>query len=246
MKVIFVIPAYNEERNLPRLFANLKSTMETISYPYEIVIVDDGSQDGTGPLIKKLAAKEPIHLITHEVNKGPGEAFLSGFAKALEIAEDHDIIITKEADNTGDYHLIEPMIENIRSQFDMALASCYAEGGRIEGTTWDRLILSRVANLMLGVIFPTVAVRTYSSFYRAYNAGVLRQAAATFGDRFLEEKGFACMVELLIKMHRIGAKMVELPMVLRCQNRTDQSKMRRLRTMFGLLRVMVKKGLFRR
>lgn len=246
MKVIFVIPAYNEEQNLPRLFTSLRSTMGAIRYPYEIVVVNDGSRDGTQSLVEARAENEPIHLISHEVNLGPGKAFRSGLAGALELAEDCDVIITKEADNTGDYNLIWPMIEKIRSGYELVLASCYREGGRVEGTTWERRLLSWGSNLMLRTVFPMSGVYTYSSFYRAYNAGTLRRAMALYGDRFIEEPGFACMVEMLINLHRMEVKMVELPMVLHCHRREDGSKMKRLTTIVGNLRVMVKKSLFQR
>ena len=248
MKVVFVIPAYNEEQNLPRLFANLHSTMEAIPYPYEIVLVNDGSTDGTRRLVEAQARTQnkPIHLVNHEVNLGPGAVFRSGLTRALEVAEEYDVVMTKEADNTGDYQLIKPMIEKIRSGYELVLASCYGAGGGVEGTTWDRQLLSWGANLMLRILFPMPGVHTYSSFYRAYHAGTLRRAMTLYGDRFIEEPGFACMVEILINFYRMGVKMVELPMVLRCDEREDASKMKRLRTTAGFLRVMVRKGLVQR
>ncbi len=246
MKVIVVIPAYNEEQNLPGLFANLRSTMEAIPYPYEVVVVNDGSGDGTRRLVEQIAKTEPVCLVNHEVNLGPGAAFRSGFTRALEVAGEDDIVITKEADNTGDYGLIEPMIERILNGYDVVLASCYGEGGRVEGTTWDRRLLSWGANLILRVLFPVPGIHTFSSFYRAYRADTLRRAIALYGDRFITEAGFACMVEVLINLHRMGVKMVELPMVLQCDGRLDESKMKRLGTTVGFLRVMAKKSLFER
>jgi dolichol-phosphate mannosyltransferase len=246
VKIVFVIPAYNEERNLERLFERLRSTMSASRHPWEIIVVDDGSQDASSQMVKDEANNNPIHLVSHEVNLGPGAAFRSGLAKALEVAEDYDIIITKEADNTGDYYLIEPMIEKIRCGYDVVLASCYAEGGGIEGTTWDRRVLSVVANYLLRALFSMSGVRTYSSFYRAYNAGALRQALTFYGDSFIEESGFACMVEMLINLHRMGLNIVELPMVLSCDGRVDESKMKRFRTTAGFLRVMGKKFFLQR
>lgn len=246
MKVIFVIPAYNEEKNLPRLFSNLHSTMEAIAYPYEVVVVNDGSRDGTRSLVEEQARTEPVHLVNHEVNLGPGAVFRTGFARALEEAKDFDVIITKEADNTGDCSLIKPMIEKVRGGYELVLASCYSQGGGVEGTTWDRKLLSWGANFLLRTLFPMPGIHTYSSFYRAYNAGTLRRAVNLYGERFIEEQGFACMVEMLINFSRMGAKMVELPMVLRCDAREDESKMKRVSTTAKFLRVMVKKSLFRR
>lgn len=220
--------------------------MGVASYPYEVVIVNDGSTDATRQMVELEAKQGPIHLVNHEINLGPGAAFRSGFAKALEIAEDYDVIITKEADNTGDYHLIEKMMEKVRGGSELVLASCYAEGGAVEGTTWDRRLLSGVANFMLRRLFSMPGVRTYSSFFRAYNAGALRRAMGLYGDRFIEEPGFACMVEVLINLHRMGLKIAELPMVLRCDGRLGESKMKRFRTTVGFLRVMLKKLLVRR
>jgi glycosyltransferase involved in cell wall biosynthesis len=94
VKIVFVIPAYNEERNLERLFERLRSTMSASRHPWEIIVVDDGSQDASSQMVKDEANNNPIHLVSHEVNLGPGAAFRSGLAKALEVAEDYDIMAT--------------------------------------------------------------------------------------------------------------------------------------------------------
>ena len=111
------------------------------------------------------------------------------------------------------------------------LASCYAKGGGIAGTTPLRMALSRTANTLLSLFFPIRGVCTYSSFYRAYTYELLARADRIYGSRLLTEDGFVCMVELLVKLAAIRARLSEVPVTLRGDRREGKSKMKVLRTM---------------
>jgi dolichol-phosphate mannosyltransferase len=236
----FIVPAYNESQNLPVLMKKMSSYMQKNGDSYTVLIVDDGSSDDTQEVIKVLCAKYPLKTVRHQVNKGPGQAFLTGLREVLKYASDSDIVITKEADNTSDLSILKSMIDKINNGSDLVLASCYADEGGIEGTSFLRIFLSSVANLLLKLLFSIKGVHTYSSFYRVYKTTLLKQFFNVFGDRAVEEKGFACMAEMLIKFNRITKNISEVPMILRGNMRKGKSKMRILKTTMDYLFLMSK------
>jgi len=223
---------------MPLLLESIGKKMDEIRSPYRLVIVDDGSTDGTEDLLKVYQDRYPITVLKHDTNKNVGQVFRTGFKYVLDQAKKGDIIVTKEADNTGDLGILPAMLKKASEGDDVVLASCYAKGGGIEGTTLDRIILSSVANMLLRIFFPIKGVSTYSSFYRAYKADVIKKAFAAYGSRFMEEDGFACMVEMLVKLSRLPIRIAEVPMVLRCDLRRGKSKMDKSETMLAYFRLI--------
>ena len=233
-RVVFVIPAYNESANLPTLLENTAQRMRALGRDFHIIIVDDGSRDGTPEVALSYAPAISVEVVTHDLNLGVGQVFRTGFRRALEVAAAGDIIVTKEADNTSDPAILEQLLARIDAGHDVMLASCFAPGGGVVGSTIDRHILSFGANLLLRTFLPLPGVHTYSSFYRAYRAEVLRRAFHAYEGRLIELQGFACMVEVLVKLGRLPIRIGEVPMVLQAKLRKGPSKMVRmvqLRTM---------------
>lgn len=226
----FIVPAYNESQNLPVLMEKMASYIRVYGEDYTVLIVDDGSSDNTEEVVKKLSVKYPLRYLKCRVNMGPGHAFLTGLREVLNYTENNDIIITKEADNTSDLSILENMVDKINNGSDLVLASCYADEGGIEGTSLLRIFISSSANFLLKLFFPVKGIHTYSSFYRAYKPSLLRQFFSVYGDHAIEEKGFACMVEMLIKFNRITKNISEVPMILRGNMRKGKSKMRIIKT----------------
>jgi dolichol-phosphate mannosyltransferase len=234
--VYFIIPAYNEEKNLPLLVKNTKAAMEELGAPYVIYIVNDGSDDRTSELCREYSMTVPLREVKFENNVGVGAAFKRGFEEVFKVIKTGDIIVTKEADNTSDPDILRKMTELVHSGYDVVLASCFAKEGGVENSTIDRHLLSFCANMLLKLSFPIKGVNTYSSFYRAYDAKRLKMAFEAYQGKILEEKGFVCMVEMLVKLSRLPLKMTEEPMVLKCDKREGQSKMRRRKTILGYLK----------
>ena len=238
--IFFVIPAYNEKENIRFLLESISKKMEALKHSYRMVIVNDGSTDGTKELVESYKAKYPITLLNHSTNKNVGEVFRAGFRYVMDNSHPGDIVVTKEADNTGDLDILPAMLEKINNGYDLVLASCYAKEGKIMGTTVDRIFLSSVANLLLRLFFAIKGVRTYSSFYRCYKVEILKKAFDTYNNRFIEENGFVCMVEILVKISKLSAKITEVPMILRCDLRKGKSKMKKTATIFGYLHLITK------
>lgn len=174
------------------------------------------------------------------MNRGVGEVFKSGFSRAMELASDNDIIVTKEADNTSDINVLDDMFQKINSGYDMVLASCYAPGGKIVGTTPFRLLLSCVANFILKLFFPIQGIHTYSSFYRIYRADMLRKAFYAYENSLFENSGFSCVVEMLIRLNRLNIRIAEIPMILYCNFRKGKNKMKKFRTIIRYMNLIYK------
>lgn len=245
--VIFIIPVYNEEENISKLLYKTSEKMKEMNLSYKVIVINDGSTDNTVKMVEVLKDKIPVEIYSHYPNRGVGEAFRVGFRKTLELSKDGDIIVTKEADNTSDLNILDELISKIDEGYDLALASCYAKEGAVLGTTLFRRILSRGANTLLKLVVPLKNIHTYSSFYRAYNSRALKKLYGLYAGNIIEEDGFECMVELLIKFSRNGGfKITEVPMTLDGSRRAGRSKMKIFRTTKGFLKVIVKEGILRR
>jgi dolichol-phosphate mannosyltransferase len=243
--LIIITLAYNEEQNIGLLMENILA-MGYGRDAYQVIVVDDGSRDATVNIVGAFADKMPITIIRHSNNQGVGAAFRTGFDVALHLADPDDVIVTMEADNTSDLAILPEMVHRVASgTSELVLASCYTRGGGIEGTNLWRKFLSWSANLLLVLAFPIRNVKTYSSFYRAYRASVLRRAIDAYDGKLIEEPGFVCMVEVLVKMHWLGIRISEVPMVLKIELRKGSSKMRILNTIRGYIR-FISKHLFGR
>lgn len=239
-RVIFIIPAYNESQNLPLLFSNLKKYLERRAWDYKIIIVDDGSTDDTAQIVESFNYDPKVRLTRVYPHRGVAEAFRMGFKEALQDAADEDIIVTKEADNTSDLSILEKMVNRVDEGYDLVLASCYAKGGCVKNTTFDRLVISKAANLLVKTFLPIKNVNTYSSFYRAYRPVILHRALKKYGNQFITEENFSCMVEMLVKFSLLNIKIAEVPMVLKCDFRKGKSKINKIQTILGYFRLIAR------
>lgn len=233
-RVTIVLPAFNEERDLPELLARIRATLSSV-LDYRVVVVDDGSDDKTGEVVRTLARTMPITLISHETNQGLGAAIRTGLRAAAEL---DGIVVTLDADNSQGPELIPVMVEQIFNGADVVIASRFQNGAAEVGVPWYRLVLSHGASLTLRALLGFSGVRDYSCGFRAYRLDTLRALIEAYGDNFVRERGFACMLELLINFRRLDAKVAEIPLVLRYDLKGGASKMRIWRTLTRYLVVV--------
>jgi dolichol-phosphate mannosyltransferase len=234
----FLVPAYNEEANIPLLAKNLIDFK--CSDEKTFVFVDDCSSDNTIDTLKTHFAGEKLEIITKEVNGGPGDSFNIGFKWILENSKsDSNKIITLEADNTSDIGILSNMLTISDLGFDLVLASVYAQGGGFVNTSLFRKVLSITANFFIRNILD-IKVLTMSSFYRVYSMSVLKNIDEKF-DKIIEEEGFISMVEILYKAVKVDAKIIEVPMQLNSKNREGKSKMKIMSTGISYLKFLAKK-----
>lgn len=220
--IYILIPSYNDSRNFSKLLSNLNFS---IASKKRIFIIDDGSTDNTKEVIKKLSEKFPVTRIGYSQNKGPGYAFKFGFNYLMPKLQNDDLVITMEADNTADCRILPKMVDKIKTA-DVVLASPYAKNGKFIGMSSTRKLLSFVANVLDKLIFRVENVKTYSSFNRIYKGAILKRVKEKYGDYFITEDGFSAVVELIIKLSKIGARFSEVPAVVDWSNKRGKSKMK--------------------
>jgi dolichol-phosphate mannosyltransferase len=234
---VFVIPAFNEEDNLPRLLHDLEDRPMLWSGGH-VILVDDGSADDTAAVAQAYDGPVPLILVRQIRNQGPGRAFDRGFRLALELADEDDLVVTLESDTTSDLDALESMLARARSGADVVLASVHA-GGEMVGAGRHRAGLSRAASFAVRAT-AGVDARTVSSFFRVYRASILRSAYERHGEAFIREGGFACKAEILGKLSRMDAAIEEVPVDLDASRRIGDSKLKVLPTMAGYTRLMAR------
>ena len=234
-----LVPMLNEAANLPRLLTSMRGVAAHIppGLTLQIVIVDDGSTDGTAATAEQLAGDLTITVLRHERRRGPGCAFATGFTHLAGLLSADDYIVTMEGDNTSRLELLSVMFGRTREGYDVILASPYLYGGSIEHTTTWRVVLSRIANVFVKEVLGLAGLATVSSFYRLYRGSVILNLQRCYGPGIVERAGFECMVELLLKMVYTQTTISEVPMTLDTSLRAGKSKMNVLATIGGYLRL---------
>ena len=236
--VYVVLPVYNEGARIESLLRHVDEALEDAAIAYRVILVDDGSRDSTRDIVRACAERMPIRLMEHEVNLGLGATIRDGLVAAAASAGDRDIIVTMDADDTHAPGLILRMVRMISEGYDVVIASRYREGSRSLGVPFSRQALSYAASWMFRIVFPTRGVRDFTCGYRAYRARVVNDALARYGESFLDQDGFQCMVDILLKLRRMNLIFGEVPFILRYDYKEGGSKMnvsRTVRDTLGLL-----------
>ncbi|MFN4121922.1 MAG: glycosyltransferase [Flavobacteriales bacterium] len=229
-----VIPIFNEADNLSEL---LKELSKWVEQGDKIIFVDDGSTDATQAWFKNNTSDQ-VMCLRLEKNAGPGAAFDCAFGYLLKHEVNKAImVLTIEGDNTSNLDELPLMKQAIADGYDLALASVYMQGGKFEKTSLLRLLISQIANFMARKILG-LRFHTLTSFYRIYTMQLLQKIDEHY-PHFCEQKGFICKVELLCKSMACGAKVKEIPTILRSSRRKGNSKMRILPTSLAYLRFMI-------
>jgi dolichol-phosphate mannosyltransferase len=228
------LPAYNEEGNIAALLAEVRFTFDEVlpHRRYRIVVVDDGSDDGTVAAVRAFQTgmehleRGTVELIEHPENRGLAEAIRTGLTACLDGADGRDIILTMDADNSHLPGLIPSMVRKIAEGHDVVIASRYQRGARVIGLSPARELLSFGASLMFRALLPIPNVRDYTCGFRAYRAGALSRVIDDNPD-FFSEQGFACMVDILLKLRleQPPVLMTEVPLLLRYDKKVGASKM---------------------
>jgi dolichol-phosphate mannosyltransferase len=228
MKLTLMLPAFNEEQDLPGLLHRIKDALANWA-DYRVLIVDDGSQDRTAAIVREAARWMPVTLIQHPHNMGLGAAIRTGLKAAASL---DGTVVTLDADNSQDPELIRRMVETVALGADVVIASRFQPGAREVGVPAHRLVLSHVSSAGIRLLVRYPGARDYTCGFRAYRVETLRRLVDRYGDNFVRENGFSCMLELLLNFRRIGAKVAEVPLVLRYDLKVGASKMRIFRTMW--------------
>ena len=190
--IVVVVPAYNEEQVIV-------STIKTLlGRGYHIIVVDDGSKDGTWSKVKNL----PVFLLRHPINLGQGAALQTGMTFALEMGA--DIIIHFDSDGQHDANEIEEMIKSlIENRADIVLGSRFLRDEDLREVPLIRRILLKGATLVNGVLTGLWLSDAHNGF-----RALTRNSAKKI---YLKENGFSHASEILFQIKKLGLQFVENP-----------------------------------
>jgi dolichol-phosphate mannosyltransferase len=248
--MIYVIfPAYNEEQVIRPTLLALAEAYRDREAEVLAVLVDDGSTDRTVAEAERAVAESggrlALQVLKHEVNRGLGAGLRTGIYWCLDHAADDDVVVTLDADNTHPPAMIPKLVERVRSGFDLAIASRYRAGAEVHGVPGYRRALSDVGRLVFQALYPIPGVRDYTCCFRAYRVPLLRKARGVYGDQLCTARGFEAVMDLLLRLGPLGARIAEIGFVLDYGERVGQSKMKVLRTIRQTLALLARRRLER-
>lgn len=215
-KALVVIPTYNEASNLPTLVPQVLAQDPRL----EILVVDDNSPDGTGPLADALALTDPrVHVLHREAKLGLGTAYLTGFRWALD--RGYEYVFEMDADFSHDpAHL--PEFLKAAANADLVLGSRYL-GGKVTVVNWPigRLMLSYWANVYARWV-TGLRIWDLTGGFKCFHRRVLEALDLSQ----VRSNGYAFQIEMSVRAWRNGFKLAEVPIVF-VDRTVGQSKMNR-------------------
>ncbi|MHA2002510.1 MAG: glycosyltransferase [Candidatus Thorarchaeota archaeon] len=230
--VYFLLPAYNEEENLPHLFAAIADSM---TY-FHVVLVNDGSQDRTREIAQEFAEEMPMTVINHDENKGLGCALKTGIFHIVEEGEGDAVVVTMDSDLTHNPQMVPYMVRELDNGYDVVVASRYAPGGEQRNLPLSRRILSWGINLLIRMKGSTVKDNT--SGFRCIRLSALKRAVDKFGDELINTREFTSTVLILLRLLSVGVRTKEVPIILDYELKRGASKMKVGRTIRAYLRLL--------
>ncbi|TLM73385.1 MAG: glycosyltransferase [Actinobacteria bacterium] len=234
--VCWVVPAYDEAASIADLVHRIAEVSEGAGWRWRLIVVDDGSSDGTGDLARDAGAGR-AEVLVNQPNLGLGRTIRRGLRAAAESLGPGDVIVTLDADLTQDPVYASALLALLDEGADVAIASRYRRGSSVEGLSVFRHVLSFGAGALMTLLRPIRGVRDYSCGFRAYRAEVVRDAFERWGDDFIREDGFGCMVEIAERL-RETAVFAEAPFTLRYDLKRRGSAIPVLRTIAAYGRVL--------
>lgn len=236
-RVAVILPMYNEENSIAALRAMFDDNPALLpGYDCRIIVVDDGSKDGTSELVTRWALQNPrVTVISHLQNMGLGQAVLTGFGEAICMGV--ACAITMDADASHTEKVINQMVRALQEGADIVIASRFVKGSKQIGVTGGRQILSWGARLLLKMVFNLRGVTDYTINFRAYRTELLKDALVRSQRPFLVLRSFAAVVELLLKLAPLAGKIDEVPLVLRYDFKKSRSKLRIMATILDYIRL---------
>jgi dolichol-phosphate mannosyltransferase len=203
-----VLPTYNEAENLERIVRAALPELASATADHHILVVDDGSPDGTGDIADRLAAElEPVEVLHRTAKEGLGRAYLAGFERAL--ASGADLVLEMDADFSHDPRDLPRLIEATR-EADLALGSRYVPGGGVTDWGLFRKLLSRGGSWYARVVL-RVPVRDLTGGFKCFRRETLE------GIDYLDTHadGYGFQIELTYRAIRAGFRVKEVPIVFR-------------------------------
>jgi dolichol-phosphate mannosyltransferase len=200
MRTLVVIPTYNEAETIDAVLEAVRSSAPSV----DVLVVDDGSPDGTGKLAEDAATRlGQIQVLHRERKSGLGTAYRAGFARGIE--QGYDTFVEMDADFSHDPHAL-PRLLDMAEEFDVVIGSRYVPGAAIPNWRLARLALSRGGNLYASLLL-SLRVTDSTAGYRVYRRDALERMAF----QTVTADGYAFQIEMTYRARQCGASIREVP-----------------------------------
>jgi dolichol-phosphate mannosyltransferase len=197
-----VLPTYNEAENITEVLDRTRDAAPDA----EVLVVDDGSPDGTGDLAERWGREHGggLRVLRRPAKSGLGSAYRAGFAEGLK--EGYDILIEMDSDLSHDPAALPSLISAVEHGASLAIGSRYVPGGTIPNWKWHRKALSRWGNRYAGMVLG-LEVRDSTAGFRAYSADALSKIDLSQ----IKADGYGFQIEMAYEVKRNGGRIVEVP-----------------------------------
>ncbi|WP_138413657.1 polyprenol monophosphomannose synthase [Sinomonas gamaensis] len=201
MRILTIIPTYNELESLPKTLGRLRSAVPAS----DVLVADDNSPDGTGDLADRIASEDPqVHVLHRRGKEGLGAAYIAGFHWALE--RDYDVIVEMDADGSHQPEQLPRLLDAVEAGADLVIGSRWVQGGSVVNWPFYRQLISRTgstyARTMLGL-----KIKDMTAGYRAFRRTTLEKLDLDA----VESVGYGFQVDLAWRVAKMGLKVVEVP-----------------------------------
>ena len=201
MRVLTIIPTYNEIESLPKTLQRLRTAVPDS----DVLIADDNSPDGTGAYADKQAALDPqVHVLHRKGKEGLGAAYIAGFRWGLE--NGYDVLVEMDADGSHKPEQLPLLLQASEAGADLVIGSRWVSGGSVVNWPLHRKLLSRAGStysrLMLGI-----PVRDITAGYRAFRRSTLEKLDLSA----VESVGYGFQVDMTFRVARLGLQITEVP-----------------------------------
>jgi dolichol-phosphate mannosyltransferase len=205
LSALVVVPTFDERDNIDQLLRRTRAAVPQA----DILVVDDGSPDGTAELAESLSVELGRISVLHRVDQsGLGSAYRAGFA--LGLARGYDVIVEMDADLSHDPGALPDLLRAVEHGAELAIGSRYVRGGKTVNWSKRRRAISRAGGLYARVMLG-VPARDVTSGFRAYRSDLLR--AIDLGS--VQASGYGFQIEMVYRATRVGAEITEVPIVFR-------------------------------
>jgi dolichol-phosphate mannosyltransferase len=232
-KLLVIIPTYNEKENIAKIIDAVLS----LPIRFEILVIDDGSPDGTADIVNGLMDNYPnqLHLVKRKGKLGLGTAYIAGFKWGLE--RDYSHFFEMDADFSHNPEDLVRLYEACQSGGDLAVGSRYVQGGKLENWPLDRILLSKGASLYVRLI-TWMPVMDPTAGFVCYTREVLN---AINLDK-IQFVGYAFQIEMKYAARQKGFQIVEVPITFidRMEGVSKMSGGIVKEAIFGVLKMRIK------
>jgi dolichol-phosphate mannosyltransferase len=212
-RVLVIIPTYNERDNIESIIARVRESTPAV----HILVVDDGSPDGTGTIVDKLTTTDAqVHILHRTTKSGLGAAYIAGFDWG--VAQGYDVLVEMDADGS---HAPEQLPDLLAAlvDADLVIGSRWVPGGRTVDWPRSRQLISRSGNLYARLALG-VGVRDMTGGYRAYRRELLERIEY----QSVRSEGYCFQIDLAWRAIRGGFRVAEVPITF-AERQIGDSKM---------------------